>query len=593
MLSLRGYLEGHPLYSQTYTQYGPFHFFIQGLTFRLLHLPMTHDAGRLVTFLDWMLAAALGGGFVYRMSRNLLLASSAFASFAVLGAVLAKEPGHPQQTILPLFLLAALVVPGPESRFNHLRLLCLAAIGSALVFVKINFGVFYLFALAHACLTLLPQSRLRHAALACSLAGAALLPYALMHSTLAHVRHFYFFATPCLLATFAISSMLRPALPLPWRTIAWCLGGGLLAAGAIVTAAILQGISPRWLLTGVVLDPARHPHVYLTPWVIRREILAAMLLFLGGSTAVAWLSLRGRLKAYADLIQALPGAAGMLAAVLLLSARLGVTGEQQNAAWALCLLPLGMIGTAGGDGRAWFPRVFLAGLAATEFLGAYPVAGSQVAIGAAPALLWAFVCIIDGGPGLAAALRRLGPIGKDVLVRATPLVLLAACAMGAWLAGFRSFQYPGPSSKLAGMHSLHLKPAVERRYEFLTASVRANCDLLFSMPGMGSFNFWSGLPMPDGNTVGVWLQVMSQEKQGRILKILQGDPRACVISNAEVLEDWHTTPETIAESPLAQYILRMPVVAESGQFQVHAALRRDPPWAPVAFPGGEEARDRQ
>jgi hypothetical protein len=569
LLSLRSYLAGHPLYSETFTQYGPFHFFAQSLTFRLLHLPVTHDAGRLVTLLDWILAAGLCGAFVYRMSRNLLFSSSAFAGCVLLGVVLANEPGHPQQMILPLFMLAAFLCPGPASQSNSLRLFCLAAIGIALLFTKINIGVFYMAALAHTCAVLLPPGIVRRAILVLAVLSAALLPYALMRSTLPEVGPHWILATLCLIAVFATGSFVRVTAALSWRTVLWGFAGAGITAAVIVAITLIQGVSPHWLLTGVVLDPSRHPQVFLRPLSIPHRALGHIILLLFGCTVIACLSVRGHLNKSA-LVAALPCLAGILALIFVF---------ESQALRTLSLLPLGLIPSAGRDWRSSFPKLFLTDLAATQFLGTYPVAGSQVAIAASPVLLWGFLCLIDGSPGLLNLLRALVPASKDELLEVAGVLILLFVAVGAHDEGFRPFHYSFPASNLAGMHSVHLPPEVEARYESLVRNVRVNCDLLFSMPGMGSFNFWSAVPTPDDTNHNGWIQGVSAERQHRILQILQAHPRACVITNAKLLKFWNTSAKSIAASSLAVYIQdKLPVVARRGDYEVHASPGRNAAW---------------
>ena len=144
LLSLDHYLRGGRLYTEVFSQYGPFYFFAQGAMFRLLHLPVTHDSGRLVTLLIWLASGGLGAWFVYRISRDTVLASAAGLACVVLVRDLSFEPGHPQQWILLILMLAccAATIPGTAG------LLIPGALGAALFFTKINVGVFYLAALA-------------------------------------------------------------------------------------------------------------------------------------------------------------------------------------------------------------------------------------------------------------------------------------------------------------------------------------------------------------------------------------------------------------------------------------------------------------
>ena len=65
-------MGGEQLYSEAYSQYGPFYFLVQEFWFRLLNLPITHDSGRIVTLVHWIVSALLGGAVVYRLRQDLL-----------------------------------------------------------------------------------------------------------------------------------------------------------------------------------------------------------------------------------------------------------------------------------------------------------------------------------------------------------------------------------------------------------------------------------------------------------------------------------------------------------------------------------------
>src|SRR5690242_6884778 len=72
LLSLRHYLtEGH-LYTLTFSQYGPAYFLAQSLFFRLLHFPVNHDGGRVVTLIYWLVSSVVAGVFIARVTKSAL-----------------------------------------------------------------------------------------------------------------------------------------------------------------------------------------------------------------------------------------------------------------------------------------------------------------------------------------------------------------------------------------------------------------------------------------------------------------------------------------------------------------------------------------
>jgi hypothetical protein len=156
-------------------------------------------------------------------------------------------------------------------------------------------------------------------------------------------------------------------------------------------------------------------------------------------------------------------------------------------------------------------------------------------------------------------------------------------AAGLFGSGFRGLAYPFPASKLDGAASLHLPPEQAARYQRLAAGIRANCSVLFTMPRMGSFNFWSGVPAPAGSNATVSMKSYSLERQTPILDLLQSDPRGCVLYNPQLLEFWQTTPDDLYKLPLAKYILdQMPRQVEDGGYQIRVSPSRTSPWTDIA-----------
>jgi hypothetical protein len=135
-----------------------------------------------------------------------------------------------------------------------------------------------------------------------------------------------------------------------------------------------------------------------------------------------------------------------------------------------------------------------------------------------------------------------------------------------------------PASALRGSHSLHLDPAAEKLYVTLATSINRNCDMLYTLPGMGSLNLWSGEPTPNGMNLTAWVRFFRPEQQQEILRILQSDPNACAVANLRIESYWNPTSYN-ATSPLATYIVNdMPRAATLGDYEIHVNPQRTRPW---------------
>jgi hypothetical protein len=263
-----------------------------------------------------------------------------------------------------------------------------------------------------------------------------------------------------------------------------------------------------------------------------------------------------------------------------------VIGYPPVSLMVISLLPLTLIPWEREEWQAsdYFPRLFVTGLAAMQLLQLYPVAGSQISISTSPVVLWAFLCVYDGAGGLVRVARKMG--WAAYLLRSEQIVsgfLLLALGFSVarhsdWYRG-----YPEPASRLRGSSWLHLPVDSERLYEELADDVHANCDVLFTMPGMGSLNFWSGVPTPNGLNHDAWMRGVPLNQQGQILQSLEKNPGACAVYNEQLALLWQSTASEMDALPLGHYVMHdMPTVWRQGGYEIRVSPLRRVPWTPVA-----------
>lgn len=575
LISIAEYLKHGHLYSYTYSQYGPFFFVAGELCFRLLRIPLNHDGGRLVMFVAWAWAALQGGWTVYRATGRIPLGAAACGSLFVLASVLAIEPMHPQWIVLVISVLAAHL---SLSRRRGRSAFAFGAMGMALLLTKINIGVFFFSAVLLAALIAAPEGRWQNRARWSFLCMVAALPVLLMHS------HLALYATLCLTATLAIFAMglvaIRADLNLRVSILdaRRCLAGAAFIAIPVVGWVMLRGTSAADLLNGLVLGPARQAGEFPLLWHSSAIRTFSTLLASIGSLLLCLRLTRRRLEGFHDTSGALCFAAGSIALVLSVARRPDA---------AIALLPFGMLPLVYNrlSGPAIFGRVFLMAWAAIGFLQVYPVEGSQVSIAAVPVLIWGAICAGDGLDGCARWLGRL---------RVSPAALARVAGVAAVLwAGYIAVARPGTAhpllhtridaaSQLPGAHWLHLPPVQEATYRFLAESVRQNCDILFTLPGMSSFTFWSSVPPPNGWNLTGWMTIFDSGHQQKILEILEAHPRSCVIQNSRLIGFWKFDESHVRALPLGRYILdQMPAVAERNGYVIRVHPRRSVPWKAV------------
>jgi len=217
LLAIKHYLSEGRLYTGTYAQYGPFYYFAQAVFFRLLHFPINHDGGRLVTLIYWLGAGFFAALLVSKLSKSLLLGCASGLGCVLVASVLANEPGHPQQVVLLLWIAASYLSVAEPDEGIVWRLFLLGAIGGALVFTKINIGVFYVAALAHAVFCLIRPGWIRSLSVGLTIIYAIVGPWFIMHSDWHKGSRTYDLplVVLCGTSTFVLGSLLRTA----WDTL--------------------------------------------------------------------------------------------------------------------------------------------------------------------------------------------------------------------------------------------------------------------------------------------------------------------------------------------------------------------------------------
>ena len=288
----------------------------------------------------------------------------------------------------------------------------------------------------------------------------------------------------------------------------------------IVVATSLQGLPVHILVQGAFLDALKRSDVFFLPFHVGERALTAAAI-VSFCLISMWL-FRRRLPTHTAWIDGIRCAVRAGAALLFI-----ISGSKgaPRIEWVTPFLPLALWP---GTRRSFpamelFPRVFITTLSVTELLQAYPVAGSQLSIAASPILLWAFICMVDGIEGLNTSWGRddrliVSNFRLDSILGSVMMLVLARDIFVTALAPSRHIQ---PRSSLSGSSLLHLASERESEYEFIARSVRANCDILYTMPGMGSFNFWSGVPTPNGFNLTAWMKGLDSERQKQILAVLQ------------------------------------------------------------------------
>jgi hypothetical protein len=592
LISLQSYLKNRHLYSDVYSQYGPFYFLVGELCFRVLHFPLNHDGGRLITFLAWIISAAVSGRIVQVATGRPVLGVVAAGCIFVIGSALASEPMHPQFLVLMLSVGSIYL---SFLRRQGWAAFGLGAIAAALALTKINVGLFYVLALLQTALLAI-GGKVRSLCLCITALTASSLPLLLMRSYLAESWRYCLVSTICIASVSILASQFRDRIKLQFASIPAVVAGVVSTAALVVGYALLRGCSVANVIDGVVIWPSKHPglvRAILHPpvpailWSLLVPASSALLCYWIGSNP----SRQGRFS-YAPGTLCVVG--GICAATPMLRA-------PHYVIYAMPLLALGFVPivSKGFGSSALFGRLFLMNWCVIGSLQIWPLAGSQCSLASVPLVIWGFICSGDGVDGFCEALQRVfarlhvsGPrndLSAGALARTLAIAILfcaAAITIRSKLERGRLAHefYALPSSDLVGAHSLHLRPASENAFLFLSASVKRNCDLLFTLPGMFRLNLWSEVQTPNGWNLTIWMKGFDLERQQAILDILQSNKRACVVENSSVIRLWQMNESQVRALPLGRYILDgMPAIAKENGYVIRVHPERDTPWTPVVL----------
>jgi hypothetical protein len=196
----------------------------------VLHFPVTHDGGRLVTFVYWLVSALFAGPFVQRISNSLLLGGTALARLYYRWRILRRRTRASTTagaaSVDGCELSHSTGDLGPHDFENFLA--TVGAVGAALLFTKVNVGVFYTAALASALVCVIKPTWIRLLGVSLSMLYAITVPYFLMHSDFYRgVEGYCFLAILCGTSIFALGSLVRSVNPYSSRTLLYA-GTGLL-----------------------------------------------------------------------------------------------------------------------------------------------------------------------------------------------------------------------------------------------------------------------------------------------------------------------------------------------------------------------------
>jgi hypothetical protein len=546
MMSVRGFLGGYPLYTDVYSNFGPFFYAYQWTLHALCSIPLTHDTTGLLCVLHWLIAALVLALAGRRMTNSTWVAFLVFAQGMVHLRNLAGEPGHPQELVCVLLALTAFVVArGPRP-----SLLLLGAISGALLLTKVNVGGLYIIALLQTLAFSAVPFRASRIVLVAVLGLTALVPVVLMRPLLGQrwALDYCWQATATVLAAglvacaFANAHRVTPAQVI--RIAVGFFSAFLVSVGPL----FLSGTSLSALLDCLVTAPAKFATMYCVP-LLSSSIPSATLSLVAAAVAVL---MRQRLKIAPLVIAAAKGMYGVLGCFVLTADISGKFALLSPWCWLLLLQ------AETSSRRDNSSRTFLCLLSAWQLLQAFPVSGTQKAVGSVLLVLIFALCLHDCGVILREHLTLGIPLTTE---RMTPMLSGAAMVLVLYLFTFkwdpvftrRHYYTSVPPLELPGTRLLRLEYHQSQRFHTITKFLERECDCFLTMPALNSLHFWTGKPAPTYlNNCGE-LALLSPRQEHVVIEALQKAKRPLILLDQRVTR-FSITGNCAPGGPLARYI---------------------------------------
>lgn len=542
LISLREYARGSVLYDEVYSQYGPAYFQLLTALFRVAGLAFVHTHGRALALALLIATAIVCAAVTWRLSRSLLITLA--AELLVIQVLLPSrdEPLHPGALLA--LLLGSLVLAGTylDGRWWRVAAGFGGALLASILLVKVNVGLFAAVGVAGALAAAGPPGRLRVAVVA----GIAVLPALLLapRGDEPTVRAYLAVALASALGVALVALASPPGrVPIAGRALTFTVCGAL-TLGACIGWELVRGTLPSSLLEGIVLGPLRHPGAFFVAPELGSGAIRTAAAGLAAALAFAWARRRG--------LTARPSGSAVVGAVELaggLVLWLGATNRLPLG--PLALTPFLWIALAGRRAEAGSPGVLvLVMVAALQTLHAYPIAGTQV--------VWAtFLAIPVGGAALADGWRRIREALEEAEVFGTAQSRLAGVIGGGALAAVTVSGAYTTHGQLEAAYARAVPfglPGAERirvpaeqaaLYRFLVGTLSARCRTFVTQPGLYSLHLFTGMEPPTGFNATVWMLLLSDAQQERIVDHLARSPSpVCALRRQR----------RVFTTPLARYI---------------------------------------
>jgi len=134
-------------------------------------------------------------------------------------------------------------------------------------------------------------------------------------------------------------------------------------------------------------------------------------------------------------------------------------------------------------------------------------------------------------------------------------LVLSINAWQLWLLGTNGWDryHTAKPLDLPGAGDIRAEGPIRQTLRLLTLNASVHADMLFSRPGMFSYNLWSGAATPTTQNATHWFWLLDNTAQERIIQALGSTPRSAIIVNHR-LDEFLEKIEVPMTGPLQSYL---------------------------------------
>ena len=555
LATVKAVLQGHVLFDQIYTLYGPFYYLVEWIFYAATGLPPSHDCVRAMAFILWVSSALLLAYAAYRVTASVL--ATAFTLIAAVEILIffQWEPGHPEEICMLLLACCLALLCTTSDRVSPGKMAALGFLVAALAQTKINLGLYVGLALALALLGTRAPRRFKRVLLTAgaivSLALVTIIAAPLFH--LAWARNYFWLVVLSGLAVTLPVFFMDDRIAVDAR--AWWVLLGTFAASwaAIIAPFLLRGTTISAFLYITIFQHRHFAQHWFKPTPVNTLTVAWSAFSV--IVCLAWLgSIRRqpKVRPFSLALNLLKAALGLFTAFQLLAHRIDWPLGYQIMMVLAPFTWLILVAAPHEANEKSFARIALAFISIFVTLYSFPVAGSQSLFSIVPLIIVSAVFLRDAAAALSQAKwPLLSAHLRELAWAAGALVIVASYARDLRHA-YRLYR-DGVSLALPGATHIHVFEADAATYHWLVQTLDTRCPSFFSMPGLFSLYFWTRRDPPTLLMMNDWPAFFGPAQQRSIVNDLVRHSTSCIVYNPALVA-FLSAGENSAIAPLAQYI---------------------------------------